>query len=76
MSKRWSRECENCGTRQYAFHPEGYKNDSWTDVKCRHCGLPDLNYGSYDYTLYGAGKTAHWLKSTGEPVSRLRGDDQ
>lgn len=44
----WIRTCQECGHRQESKPPPTYKGESWTELKCKKCKSPALDYGSED----------------------------
>lgn len=42
----WIRTCQECGHEQKAKPPSEYKGDSWTELKCKRCKSPAMDYGS------------------------------
>lgn len=48
MTAPWIRTCQECGHRQESKPPHTYKSESWTELKCKKCKSPALDYGSED----------------------------
>lgn len=43
----WIRICQECAHEQVSKPPTEYKNDSWTELKCKRCKSIGMSYGSY-----------------------------